>query len=203
MRPPSIRCSVTRAALAGLTLLLAGCGDDDPMLLRADDLPSTVVSSTTGDAGFPMIGGCSGVNDALGRASTRAWADDGYRSWSYTLESGDAVSATVMDFDDATAAQAALTDVVAGRDECTTGSDVGIVTEPLDDLPDGAVGYRITMPTSSGEETGELVVAPTSGDVLVTAGVARRGDQSEVDVSDLLAAVEKRAADADLARKGD
>ncbi len=183
--------------LAGLALLAAGCGDEDPHLLSSDDLPSEVSSSETGHAGFPAVGNCSAVNDAQGRASTDAWAADGFQYWIFSLKSGDAVSATVMDFADETAAQAALADIADERDTCAADSSVGIVVEPLDDVPDGAVGYRVTTPTSNGDQTGVFVVAPTGeGDRLISVGASRlHGEEPEVDVNELLATAEDRAAD--------
>lgn len=193
------------ASLAALAVLATGCGDDEPTLLQGDDLPSDVESSKTGTAGFFAVGNCSGVNDAQGRASTQAWADDGFRYWIYTLDSGDSVSAAVLDFQDADATEAALADIAEERDACAEHSAVGIVTEPLDDLPDGAVGYRVTTPTSSGDRIGEFVIAPADeADQLVAVGTSRlHGEEPETDLLELLAAAQKRAPDADLESKDD
>ena len=46
-------------------------------------------------------------------------------------------------------------------DECAAQADGGIRVEPLEDLPEGAVGYHSYTPGTPGGERGSFVIAST------------------------------------------
>ena len=189
-------------AAAGALLAVTACtsGDEELRLVDVDDLPSPVSKTDSDTAGFPTVGGCTTLNDAQDRVSVSATGRDDYRWWSYVLENGDEVRASVIapgyPFEDP---QDALDEVSVALEECAASSAAGIRVEPLDDLPQDAVGYRSSTPPGDGQVLGSLVIAPTpEGRLVAVSAVRVGGGTPETDVVDLLQSVEKRADQVDL-----
>lgn len=183
-------------AIAGLAAT-AGCSEDDPALLEDDALPAAVESSSDGHAGFPGISGCSELVDQQSFAGTDAWAADGYGYWTWTLDSGDAVHAAVLDFRDADQRAASVERITAAIEECST-TDSDLEVTALEGLPEDRFGYFASEPVDDTTKQGTLVFAPASGDRLVAVGVSRRdGQEPEADVMDLLDTAVERATDLD------
>lgn len=182
-----------RGAIAMGTLLplvaIGGCSRDDPGPLSDAALPSAAESTSTGHAGFPSITNCPDLADRQASVSTDAWASKGYAYWVYELSSGDNVSATVLAFDDAKAADAALADIAAAIASCADDpSDLFDVT-PLSGLPRGVTGYRASQAINDTTKEGSMVLSKAGSRRIVTVSASRvDGQQPRADVEQLLQA---------------
>jgi hypothetical protein len=193
-----VRALVTLAVAA---MIVSGCSSsDDSSPLGDDQLPGDVVSSTTDDAGIPTTSSCEAVNRAQEKIMVTAAPKDGYRYWTYKLDDGAFVGVSVMQptypYDDLSSALALVSDAVT---ECAGQTSAGGTVTALDDVPDGAVGFRSTTTDSNGDREGTTVLS-TVGDhriVTVTTSYAA-GKTSSVDAVELLADVRDRAKGLDL-----
>ena len=103
------------------------------------------------------------------------------------------------DYPDAASMLTAIEDAV---DECLADAEKGdygdATSEPISELPEGAVGFRFTSTSSDPVEVGSIAFAETDDGRLVGVGVTHSGDgEASVDVADLLSTALERAADVD------
>ncbi|MCP2265665.1 hypothetical protein ACFQHV_03870 [Promicromonospora thailandica] len=184
------------AALCAAPLLLTACGTA-AALLDTDALPP-VQETTDGDMGAPGVGWC----DALGHLETSRLSNaaDGTTGEQYVLENGDVVGATVFVPGGGTYPDAAsmLAAVEAAVDECSTDAEKGsygkATAEPIDGLPDEAVGFTFTSMSSNPVEVGSIAFAEAEDGRLVGVGVTHSGSgEASVDVADLLSTALERA----------
>ncbi|WP_028644028.1 hypothetical protein [Nocardioides sp. URHA0020] len=186
-------------ALAVVAAVASGCSDDEATPLSDDQLPSDVVSSATDDAGIPTTSSCEAVNRAQEKVMVTAAPHHGYRYWTYQLDDGSFVGVSVMQptypYEDPSAALALVSDAVA---ECADqDADGGVAA--LDDVPDGAVGFRSTTTDSNGTREGTTLLAPAGEDRIVTVTTSYdAGTEPSVDAAALLADARDRAGDLDL-----
>jgi len=175
---------------------LSSCSDDDTGPLSDDQLPGTVVATESGGSGVPSATLCpklTQVQQEVVVSGTTA-DEDRSRSWSYRLDDGTWVAVTVAEtgypYEDTDDALAAVEDaVVACADR-----DVA----PIDDAPEGSVGYSSTRTDSNGTSEGETLVATAGDRVVLVAATHDRGAEPSVDVRDLLSDVQDSAPDLDL-----
>lgn len=187
-----------RALLVALAaaVALAGCSDDeDPALLTEDDLPA-VESTATFDRGQPTATTCAELSTRI--PSIGIPDPDGPQpvTTSYTLESGDVVTASVFEpaqrYGDADGALAAVDEAVAA---CADKGDVTELTD-ADGLPDGAVGFRSS---TTGEDVATQALAATEDGRVVSVTVVHPGEgEPGVAVVDLLGTALDRADEVDL-----
>ena len=175
---------------------LTSCSDDGTGPLSDDQLPGKVVATESGGSGVPSATLCpklTQVQQEVVVSGTEA-DEDHSRSWTYRLDDGTWVAVTVAEtgypYEDTDDALAAVEDaVVACADREVT---------PLDDAPEGSVGYSSTRTDSNGTSAGETLVA-TAGDRLVLVAVTHdEGSDPSVDVRDVLSDVQESAPGLDL-----
>jgi hypothetical protein len=178
-----------RAALLGATLmLLAGCSSS-PVLLSEDDVADVTLAEQNTDLAIaPGWTFCDAISpDVYLRAPVVG-------TW-FELGSGATVGATVLDRrDDGLSADLMLEQTEAAAGQCALESETypgsGQTIEPLDDLDDGALGWR----TEAADGTwGEYVVAPLDESRVLAAGFTTQEDDPPVDLRDLLALAEAGA----------
>lgn len=178
---------------------MTACGGDTT-LLDTDALPQ-VEETADGTMGAPGTGWC----DELGYLETKlSNAADGTTGDQYALENGDVVGATAFvpgggDYPDAASMLTAIKEAV---DECSADADNGdygeATSEPISDLPGGAVGFTFTSTSSNPVEVGSTAFAETDDGRLVGVGVTHSGSgEASVDVADLLSTALERAAEVD------
>jgi hypothetical protein len=179
-------------AIAALT----SCSDDDPGPLSDDQLPGEVVATESSGSGVPSATLCPELTRAQQEVvvSDTTADEDRSRYWSYRLDDGTWVAVTVAEtgypYEDTDDALAAVEDAIMA---CTD-DDVA----PLDDVPEGTVGYSSTRTDSNGTSEGETLVATAGDRVVMVAATHDRGAEPSVDVRDLLSDVRESAADLDL-----
>jgi hypothetical protein len=180
-----------------VALLAAGC-TADPALLDVEALPSEVESSRSGTAGFPTVTNCEPLAQRQSFLGTDAWSAGGYRYWTYHLESGDHVTASVLAFDDDDAVATALEQLRDAITECAAVTTGTTQVTPLDDLPEGVSGYRASQRFDDTTQEGAQLFGAAEGSRIVTVSAARTdGTAPMVDLVDLLEAAQGRAPDLD------
>lgn len=175
---------------------LTSCSDDDTGPLSDDQLPGKVVATETSGSGVPAATLCPTLTQVQQDIAVSGTTADEDRShyWSYRLDDGTWVAVTVAEtgypYEDPDDALAAVEDaVVACADHDVT---------PLDDAPEGSVGYSSTRTDSNGTTEGETLVATAGDRVVMVLATHDRGVEPSVDVRDVLSDVQESAADLDL-----
>jgi hypothetical protein len=187
-------------ALAVPVLLLAGCSEDEDGPLAVDQLPREVVESGSHTSGTPTATSCPDLNQAQQHVAVSAASesDDNFRSWTYRLDDGTWIAVSVAEIGSPVVDQdQALAEITTAIDSCADQEDAGDVAH-LDSAPEGSVGYRSTMTDSNGTREGETVVAAAGDRIVLVTATHDEGSDPSVDVRDLLADVQDRAADIDL-----
>lgn len=186
------------AVLAPVVLLAGGCSDEDTGPLAEDQLPGEVVETETMSRGAPTATDCLDLNQAQLRVSVSAGSesDDPSRYWTYRLEDGTSVLVHVMEVGTPiTDPGRALDEIAAAIETCAGESDD---VRPLDDTPDGSVGYWSTTTDSNGTREAETLVAEAGDRVVMVVASHDRDSDPSVDVRDVLEDVRDTAAGLDL-----
>ncbi|MDF1605089.1 hypothetical protein [Nocardioides sp. YIM 152315] len=184
-----------RAVLVGLVaaVALVGCsGDEDPSLLTDDDLPA-IESTTTFGSGQPTATTCSELTTRIPSIGTPDADGPQPLTKSYTLESGDVVTASLFvpaqRYGDADGALAAVEEAVAA---CVEKGDVTALSDS-DGLPEGAVGFS---GSTTGEDVAVQALAPTGDDRIVSVTVTHTGGgEPAVEIAEVLSAALANASD--------
>jgi hypothetical protein len=185
------------AVVAAPLLLLAGCSDDATPL-DSDALPSDVASSDSGSRGFPSVTNCSQLGTRQSSISADARSAGGFEYWTYHLDSGDHVTASVLAFDDEAAVEAALDELGAAIAECADETSGTTEVTAIDGLPDGVTGYRSSQRFDDTTQEGAMVFAGADDNRIVTVSASRTdGTQPTVDLVELLEQAQERAPDLD------